>query len=83
MQKAFEYEAKFDRNGRQERRFSIGPALIWGLVALISRSSGQDLCIAIHTASIARKMTVRMESTICKRQGDRVQKANANFDNHG
>jgi hypothetical protein len=45
MNKAFEYESKFDRNGRPERRFSIGPALIWGFVAIILGLAGKTLVL--------------------------------------
>jgi hypothetical protein len=41
MHKAFDYESKFDRNGRPERRLSIGPVLIWGLVALVLGLAGK------------------------------------------
>ena len=45
MQKALEYESKFDRNGRPERRFSIGPALVWGLVAVVLGLAGKTFVL--------------------------------------
>jgi hypothetical protein len=41
MHKAFGYESRFDRNGRPERRWSVGPVLIWGVVALVLGLAGE------------------------------------------
>jgi hypothetical protein len=45
MQKALDYELKFDRNGRAIRRISIGPALIWGIVALVLGLAGKTFVL--------------------------------------
>lgn len=39
--KAFEFASRFDRNGRPERRWSIGPVLIWGIVVLVLGLAGK------------------------------------------
>ena len=44
MQKAFEYESKFDRNGKLlERRWSIGPVLVTSTFALILALTGHTI----------------------------------------
>ena len=42
MHKAIEYEVKFGKDGKpSERRWSIGPVLIWGLVAVVLGLAGK------------------------------------------
>jgi hypothetical protein len=42
MHKAIEYGVKFGKDGKpSERRWSIGPVLIWGLVALVLVLAGK------------------------------------------
>lgn len=45
MQKAFDYELKFDKQGRPERRFSVGQSVIWALVALILGLAGKSVVL--------------------------------------
>jgi hypothetical protein len=44
MQKAFEYEAEFDKSGRLlRRRWSIGPVLITSMAGLVLALTGHSL----------------------------------------
>lgn len=42
MQKAIEYEIKFGKDGKPvTRKWSVGPILIWGIVALVLGLAGK------------------------------------------
>jgi hypothetical protein len=41
VNKAFEYESRYDKNGRPERRWSVGAVLVWGVVALVLGLAGK------------------------------------------
>ena len=44
MQKAIEYEIKFGKDGKPvTRKWSIGPILIWGIVALVLGLAGKAI----------------------------------------
>jgi len=45
MNKAFEYESRYDRSGRPERRFSVGAVFVWGVVALVLGLAGKALVL--------------------------------------
>ncbi len=56
MHKAVEYEAEFDKNGRLlKRRWSIGPAFITTIAALILALTGHtifhELCKLLETVT--------------------------------
>jgi hypothetical protein len=67
MHKAFEYESRFDKNGRPERRWSVGPVLIWGIVALVLGLAGKAFVLPSvipQFAAMTGRSSVRATRTV-------------------